>query len=141
MSRRVPWRGHDNYSPVAKYIVLALSENHGLAVLQRAVILWLRAGRRRIGEHYVPFGLGYQPRRTGKQIGVPNVIPMEVREREISDIGWRITHLGQLCPQRLHRGRVSNGARPTARLKRAIGNSPGVPHQRAFWMDHQEARH
>ena len=96
MAGRVAGRGHDDHSAVAEDVVGGLAQDYGFAVPERAVILRFGARRGRIGEHDVALGLRHKPGGAGEEIGIADVVPVEMREREVVDVRWFVAGCGEL---------------------------------------------
>ena len=131
----------DDHGSIAEDIIFILRKEHRLAVLQCAEVGGFGARRRRLGEHDVAFGLGREPGRARKEIGVPNVIPMKVRKRQVVDIGRRVTGFGELRCQGLGSDSVAQRSRTAAGREAAVRDRAHVPHQITLRVSDQKAFH
>ena len=140
MARRVAGRRFHHDRSVSEDIVIVCGDRHRPAGLQRAEVGGFRAWRGRLGEHELALGLPDEPRRAGEHIGVPDMVPMKMREREMRDVARRVADLGQLRPERLGRGPGAKRRGRDAGRERAVGNRAHVPHQISPGMRDEKTR-
>jgi hypothetical protein len=95
MARRVAGRRFDHHCSVPEHVVIVGRDRHSPAGLQRAEVGRFRAWRGRLGEHELALGVPDKPRRAGEQIGIPDVVPVKMREGEMRDVARRVADLGQ----------------------------------------------
>src|SRR5215831_5889155 len=114
------WSGLENDGSIAEHVMLILCDDHSLAALESAVVGRLRTWRRRIGEHDVAFELSNEPGRGRcEQVRIPNMVPVEMRKREVRDVGRCVSNLRKLGCQALGGCCISQRCMRAVRLEAA----------------------
>src|SRR5215510_11072246 len=126
---------------IAEYVMLILRDDYRLGVLESTVVGGFCTWRRRIGKHDFTLELSNQPGRCWcEQVGIPDMVPVKMRKREIRNVGRCKSDLRQLGCQPLGGSCVSQRCVRSVRLEAAVRNRASIPHEHSFWMCDQEAR-
>src|SRR5262252_1959406 len=117
MSWGVPGSGFDNHRSIAEDIIVVFVDVDRFALLQFTEIGGFGPRRRWIAEHDLALLLADKPGGLREQIGVSDVVPMEMRVRQISDVRRPVTDFGKLRLQRTPGGRITKRRRSAAGLE------------------------
>src|SRR5690242_8951119 len=102
MVRRMARSRFEYDGSIPENVMLILRYNHRFAVLESAVVGGFCTWRRRIGKHDFTLELSNQPRRCRcEHVGIPDMVPVEMRKREVGNVGRCISDLRQLGRQLL----------------------------------------
>src|SRR5580692_477567 len=141
MPRRVSRRAQYHHFAVAEHVVVAL-DCLVFCTLVGTPSFRQHPARRRQHQRPRQFNLVHDPHRIGKRVGVPGVIPVQMRKGdEIDVLGCQLQRL-QLCQQRDGYGNVHPRRCIAAFLGIVVVVSQArVPQKIALGMAYQETRH